>query len=230
MSLLPSAPTPAPSETHRSLSAPGAWGRQASPPRQRHCPPALPAHLPKNHRRRQAPAREPVTVCPHTRPKRNAPQPVCPRLVGQTGVTPAQRHCPPALPAHLPKNHRRRQAPAREPVTVCSHTRPKRNAPQPACPGIVGQTGVTPAPTHCPPALPPTSPKTTAGDRLLLVSLSPSAPTPVPSETHRSLPAPGAWGRQASPRANGTVRRHCRPRRPEGRPCHERQRKTRPLP
>ena len=89
MSLLPSAPTPAPSETPRSLPAPGAWGRQASPPRRRHCPPAPPAHLPKNHRRRQAPAREPVAVCSHTRPKRNAPQPACPRRMGQTGVTPA---------------------------------------------------------------------------------------------------------------------------------------------
>ena len=38
--------------------------------------------------RRQAPAIEPAAVCPHARRKRNAPQPVCPLLVGQTGVTP----------------------------------------------------------------------------------------------------------------------------------------------
>ena len=39
-------------------------------------------------RRRQAPAIEPAAVCTRARRKRNAPQPVCPLLVGQTGVTP----------------------------------------------------------------------------------------------------------------------------------------------
>ena len=43
VSLPPSAPAPAANGTNRSLSAPCSWGRQASPPSQRHWPPALPA-------------------------------------------------------------------------------------------------------------------------------------------------------------------------------------------
>ena len=105
VSLPPSAPAPAANGTHRSLSAPGAWGRQASPPRQRHCPPAPPA------------------------------------------------------------------------CALGRHTVPSR----------------------CLAERTPRLPKTAAGGRPLLVSLPPSAPVPAANRTHRSLPAPGAWGRKASP-------------------------------
>ena len=67
---------------------------------------------------------------------------------GQTASNthPLSAPCPTGARQRRP-TRRRRQAPAREPVAVCSHTRPKRNAPQPACPRRMGQTGVTPAPT-----------------------------------------------------------------------------------
>ena len=57
-------------------------------PRSAPCPTGARQRRP-TRRRRQAPAREPATVCPRARPKRNAPQPACPRRMGQTGVTPA---------------------------------------------------------------------------------------------------------------------------------------------
>ena len=53
----------------------------------------------------------------------------------------------------------------------------------------------------------PRPPKTAAGERPLLVGRSPSAPTPAPSGTHRSTPAPCSWGGCASTRS----RRHCLP-------------------
>ena len=44
-------------------------------------------------------------------------------------------------------NRRRRQAPARGLVAVCTHSSPKRNESQSVCPLLVGQTGVNPEPT-----------------------------------------------------------------------------------
>ena len=44
LSLPPSVPAPAANGTHRSLSAPCSWGRQASPRSQRHWPAAPPPH------------------------------------------------------------------------------------------------------------------------------------------------------------------------------------------
>ena len=44
-------------------------------------------------------------------------------------------------------NRRRRQAPARGLVAVCTHSSPKRNESQSVCPLLVGRTGVNPEPT-----------------------------------------------------------------------------------
>ena len=44
-------------------------------------------------------------------------------------------------------NRRRRQAPARGLVAVCTHSSPKRNESQSVCPLLVGQTGVYSEPT-----------------------------------------------------------------------------------
>ena len=121
-------------------------------------PPRL-CPAPKNCRRRtfvappkptqaRGPCSWPRTVCPHHRPNRNAPQPVCPLLVGQTGVAPeptalAGGTAAPSVTQKPPQ----RQAPARGPVAVSPLLCPKRNAPQPVCPLLVGQTGVAPEPT-----------------------------------------------------------------------------------
>ena len=44
-------------------------------------------------------------------------------------------------------------------------------------------------------------PKTAAGGKSLLVDLPPSAPTPAPTDPHRSTPAPYSWGGCASTRS-----------------------------
>ena len=56
-------------------------------------------------------------------------------------------------------------------------------------------------------------PKTAAGGKSLLVDLPPSAPTPAPTDPHRSTPAPCSWGGCASTRS----RRHWPPALPA--PC-----------
>ena len=179
VSLPPSAPAPAANGTHRSLSAPGAWGRQASPPRQRRCPPALP----------------PCALGRHTVPSRCLAErtPRLPKTAA--GGRPLLVSLPPPVPAPAANGTRRSLS----------------------APGAWGRQASPPRQRRCPPALPPCAlgrhtvpsrclaertprlPKTAAGDRLLLVSLPPSAPVPAANRTHRSLPAPGAWGRKASP-------------------------------
>ena len=103
-------------------------------------------------------ARRPTTVQGQTAPQTtfSRDKPMIRRAIlssafapqGQTASNthPRSAPCPTGARQRRP-TRRRRQAPAREPVTVCPHTRPKRNAPQPACPRRMGQTGVTPAPT-----------------------------------------------------------------------------------
>ena len=112
-------------------------------------------------RRRQAPAIEPAAVCTRARRKRNAPQPVCPLLVGQAGVyfEPTALEAGTAGPAGSARTRsrdpslenpflgngsrfpqrRRRQAPARGLAAVYPRHRPKRNEPQQPCPLLVGQ-------------------------------------------------------------------------------------------
>ena len=98
-----------------------------------------------------------------------------------------------------PQNPRRRAAPARGPRTVVYLHRPNRNAPQQARPLLVGRVCVAPEPKALAGGT-----AAHAGARPLLVGRAPSLATTAPSETHRSLPAPCSWGRQASPRS----RRH----------------------
>ena len=118
-------------------------------------------------RRRQAPARGLAAVCVHSRPKRNEAQPVCPLLVGQTGVyfEPTALAAGTAGPAGSARTRsrdsslenpflgnrpvpqrRRRQAPARGPAAVYSHRRPNQNETQNARPLLVGRAFVNTAP------------------------------------------------------------------------------------
>ena len=111
-----------------------------------------------NRRRRQAPARGLVAVCTHSSPKRNESQPVCPLLVGQTGVyseptaleagtagtagsartrSRVQTLENPFLGTARPQR-RRRQAPARGPAAVYSLLRPNRNETKRPSPLLVG--------------------------------------------------------------------------------------------
>ena len=140
-------------------------------------------------RRRQALARGLAAVCAHSCPKRNESQPVCPLRVEQTGVNsePTALAAGTAGPAGsartrsrdqslenpflgnrrflrrpVPKNRRRRQAPARGPAAVYSFYRPNRNEPQHTHPLLVGWVCVEPEPTALaggPAALPPCRPE-----------------------------------------------------------------------
>ena len=128
----------------------------------------------RKRRRRQAPARGLVAVCAHSRPKRNESQPVCPLLVGQTGVnfeptalaagtaglagsartrSRVQTLENPFLgdgsrfPAAPVPQRRRRQAPTRGPAAVYSLHRPNRNETQSTRPLLVGRALVNTAPT-----------------------------------------------------------------------------------
>ena len=127
-----------------------------------------------NRRRRQAPARGLVAVCTHSSPKRNESQPVCPLLVGQTGVysEPTALEAGTAGPAGSARTRsrdqslenpfwgtaavspqppspqrRRRQAPTRGLAAVYSHHRPARTEPQHARPLLVGRACVESEPT-----------------------------------------------------------------------------------
>ena len=127
-----------------------------------------------NRRRRQAPARGLAAVCMHSRPKRNESQPVCPLLVGQTGVNfePTALAAGTAGPAGSARTRsrvqtlenpflgtaavspsppfpqrRRRQASARGPAAVYSLHRPNRTETQSARPLLVGRALVNTAPT-----------------------------------------------------------------------------------
>ena len=118
-------------------------------------------------------------------------------------------------------NRRRRQAPARGLVAVCTHSSPKRNESQPVCPLLVGQTGVYSEPTALEAGTAGTAgsartrsrvqtlenpflgngnsfPQNAAGGRPLLVGRPPSTPAIAPTGTNRSAQAPYSWGLGAS--------------------------------
>ena len=76
-------------------------------------------------------------------------------------------------------------------------------------------TGQTASSTHVRSAPCPqgkaASPKRPAGGRLLLVSLPPSIPSPVPNEVKRRTPAPCSWGGRSPLIRGSSGRRHRRP-------------------
>ena len=151
--------------------------------------PALPARLPALPERQTAPQhafpRKPAKI------RRATQQRLCPTGANSVAPAPPQRPMPgrarqrrptravlarhpsstsaasarPALPSTptspSPKNHRRRQAPARGPAVVCTLSRPTRNAKKHPCPLLVGHGRVASEPTalaagtagHWPPAL-----------------------------------------------------------------------------
>ncbi len=136
-------------------------------------------------------------------------------------------------------NRRRRQAPARGLVAVCTHSRPKRNESQPVCPCSWGRQASTPSQRHWLPtrrALPAPA----QGSRPLRIpfggtaAVSPRPPSPKkrrrrqapargpaavysrhrPNRTETQSARPLLVGRAlVDPEPKATGRRHCRPSR-----------------
>ena len=138
-------------------------------------PPVLPARLPALPERQTAPQhafpRKPAKI------RRATQQRLCPTGANSVAPVPSSVPCPigarqrrptravparhpsstsaasarPALPSTptspSPKNHRRRQAPARGPAVVCALSRPTRNEKKRPCPLLVGHGRVDPEPT-----------------------------------------------------------------------------------
>ena len=193
---------PAPAQGSRPLRIPF-WGEAS----------VSPVSLPKNRRRRTAPARGPSAVYTLYRRNRNETKQVRPLLMGLGCVymppkATGCRHCrPPVTSVSLSPQPPQAASPC---SWACRrlHARPphqKRNeAPKP--PAHVAWVRVHAAEGYWLPALPaprdlrlPVSP-TAAGGKSLLVDLPPSARTVAPFGTKRSAQAPCSWGLGASPR------------------------------
>ena len=97
----PSLATTAPTETHRSLSAPCSWGRQASPRSQRHWPAAPPPHpSPPKTVAGGRPLLVGLSPSAHsTAPTETHRSRPAPCSWGGSASPRSQRHWPPALPA-----------------------------------------------------------------------------------------------------------------------------------